>query len=174
MAKKFSGLAATRARGRRQALVLFLFGIICLLAAWLIHPSTARYPIGLLVLGAAMFIAALLNPYRLMAAGWLVLLLGIAVFLFFSGHISGGQVFPAYIIAMGVALVFIGLMGRRGYIKAGAVTPGVIVLLVGIILALVVANRTPPNFVSFMLSLWLPAIALLILGVAYTLVSIRE
>ena len=121
-----------------------------------------------------MFIATLLNPYRLMAAGWLVLLLGIAVFLFYSGHISGGQVFPAYIIAMGVALVVIGLMGRRGYIKAGAVTPGLIVLLVGIILALVVAKRTPPNFVSFMLSLWLPAIALLILGVAYTLVSIRE
>jgi hypothetical protein len=174
MSKKFSGHAATRARSRRQALLLFLFGIICLLAAWLIHPSPNTYPIGVMVFGVCLFMAALVNPYKLMAAGWLMLLLGIAVFLFFSGRISGGQVFPAYIIAMGVALFAIALMGRRGYIKAGAVTPGLIVLLVGIIEALLVANRTPPNFLSFMLSLWLPAYALLILGVGYTLASIRE
>src|SRR5579863_4157884 len=146
MSRKFSGHAATRARSRRQALLLSLFGVICLLAAWLLHPSTGAYPIGVLVLGAGMFIAALFNPYRLMAAGWLVFLLGIAVFLFFGGHIPGSQVFPAYIVAIGVALLGIALMGRRGYIKAGAVTPGLIVLIIGIIEVLLIANLTPSNF----------------------------
>jgi hypothetical protein len=174
MSKKFSGHAVTRARSRRQALLLLLSGIICVLVAWLLHPSTATYPIGVLVFGAGIFLAALLNPYRLMAAGWLMLLLGIAVFLFFSGHISGGQVFPAYIVAIGLALLGIALMGRRGYIKAGAVTPGLIVLAVGIVEVLLVANRTPSNFVPFMLSLWLPAIGLLVLGLVYLIASVID
>jgi len=174
MSKKFSGHFVTRARSRRQALLLFLFGIICVLAAWLVHPSTNTYPIGVLVLGAGIFIAALVNPYRLMIGGWLLLLLGIAVFLFFSGHISGGQVFPAYIVAIGLALLGIALMGRRGYVKAGAVTPGLIVLLVGIIEVLLVANRTPSNFLPFMLSLWLPAIGLLVLGAVYLVASVID
>lgn len=174
MSKKFSGHFVTRARERRQALLLFLFGIICLLAAWLLHPSSTTYPLGVLVLGAGVFIAALVNPYRLMIAGWLVLLLGIAVFLFFSGRISGAQAFPAYIVAIGLALLGIAIMGRRGYVKAGAISPGLIVLLVGIIEVLLVANRTPANFVPFMLSLWLPAFGLLVLGVIYLVVSIRE
>jgi hypothetical protein len=174
MSKKFSGHFVTRARDRRQALLLFLFGIVCVLAAWLLHPSTAAYPIGLLVFGAGIFIAALVNPYRLMIAGWLFLLLGIAVYLFFSGHISGAQVFPAYIVAMGLALLGIALMGRRGYVKAGAVTPGLIVLLVGIVEVLLVANRTPSNFLPFILSLWLPAIGLLVLGLIYLFASVME
>ncbi|HEY6541041.1 MAG TPA: hypothetical protein VIZ18_08895 [Ktedonobacteraceae bacterium] len=171
MSKKFSGHFVTRARDRRQALLLFLFGIICLLVAWLVHPSP---PLGVLVLGAGVFIAALVNPYILMIAGWLLLLLGIAVFLFFSGHISGAQVFPAYIVAIGLALLGIALMGRRGYVKAGAISPGLIVLLVGIVEVLLVANRTPSNFLPFMLSLWLPAIGLLVLGALYLVVSIIE
>jgi hypothetical protein len=171
LSKKFSGHFVTRARDRRQALLLLLFGIICLLVAWLVHPSP---PLGVLVLGAGIFIAAFVNPYRLMIAGWLLFLLGIAVFLFFSGHISGAQVFPAYIVAIGLALLGIALMGRRGYVKAGAISPGLIVLLVGIVEVLLVANRTPSNFVPFMLSLWLPAIGLLVLGVIYLVVSVFE
>ena len=174
MSKKFSGHFVTRARDRRQALLLLLFGIVCVLVAWLVHPAPLTYPLGVLVLGAGVFIAALVNPYRLMIAGWLTLLLGIVVYLFYSGHISGAQAFPAFIVAMGLALLGIALMGRRGYVKAGAVSPGLIVLLVGIIEVLLIANRTPANFVPFMLSLWLPAIGLLVLGVIYLVVSIFE
>lgn len=174
MSKKFSGHFVTRARDRRQALLLLLFGIVCLLVAWLVHPSTTTYPIGVLVLGAGIFIAALVNPYRLMIAGWLTLLLGIAIFLFFGGHISGAQAFPAYIVAIGLGLLGIAVMGKRGYVKAGAVSPGLIVLLVGIIEVLLVAGRTPSNFVPFMLSLWLPALGLLVLGLIYLVVSIFE
>lgn len=174
MSKKFSGHFVTRARDRRQALLLLLFGIVCLLVAWLVHPSTTTYPIGVLVLGAGIFIAALVNPYRLIIAGWLTLLLGFAVFLFFGGHISGAQAFPAYIVAIGLALLGIAVMGRRGYVKVGAISPGLIVLLVGIIEVLLVAGRTPSNFVPFMLSLWLPALGLLVLGLIYLVVSIFE
>ena len=174
MSKKFSGHFVTRARDRRQALLLLLFGIISLLAAWLVHPSPSTYPLGVLVLGAGILIATLVNPYRLTIAGWLIFLLGIAVFLFFSGHLSGAQVFPAYIVAIGVALLVIGLLGRRGYVKAGAISPGVLVLLVGIILVLLVAGRTPSGFLPFMLSLRLPAIGLLVLGAIYLVVSIIE
>ena len=63
---------------------------------------------------------------------------------------------------------------RRGYIKAGAITPGIIVLLVGIIEALLLAGRTPNNFVPFMLSLWLPGIGLCVLGLLYVVASIRD
>ncbi len=174
MSRKFSGHAVTRAKNLYQAYVLLLLGIIFLLLAWLLHPSTSEYPIGVMMLGIGMAIAALLNPYRLVIASWLTTLLGIAVFLFFSHRIPGGQVFPAYIIAMGVALIGIALMGRRGYIKAGAITPGIIVLLVGIIEALLLAGRTPNNFVPFMLSLWLPGIGLCVLGLLYMVASIRD
>ena len=174
MSRKFSGHAVTRAKNLYQAYVLLLLGIIFLLLAWLLHPSTSEYPIGVMMLGIGMAIAALLNPYRLVIASWLTTLLGIAVFLFFSHRIPGDQVFPAYIIAMGVALIGIALMGRRGYIKAGAITPGIIVLLVGIIEALLLAGRTPNNFVPFMLSLWLPGIGLCVLGLLYVVASIRD
>ncbi len=150
MSRKFSGHAVTRAKNLYQAYVLLLLGIIFLLLAWLLHPSTSEYPIGVMMLGIGMAIAALLNPYRLVIASWLTTLLGIAVFL------------------------CIALMGRRGYIKAGAITPGIIVLLVGIIEALLLAGRTPNNFVPFMLSLWLPGIGLCVLGLLYMVASIRD
>lgn len=175
MSKSFTARrAAIRARSRQQALLLLLFGIICLLLAWLAHPSTDAYPIGLLVLGAVMLIASLLNPYRLVTAGWMVTLLGIAVFLFFGRHIPGNEVFPIYIISLGIGLIIVALMGRRGYIKAGAVTPGIIVLVVGIVEYLLLANLTPAGFVGFMLSLWLPGIGLVILGLVYLVVSVRD
>lgn len=175
MSKSFTARrAAIRARSRQQALLLLLSGVICLLVAWLAHPSTDTYPIGLLVLGAVMLIASLLNPYRLVIAGWMVTLLGIAVFLFFGRHIPGNEVFPIYIISLGIGLIIVALMGRRGYIKAGAVTPGIIVLVVGIVEYLLLANLTPAGFVGFMLSLWLPGIGLVILGLVYLVVSVRD
>lgn len=175
MSKSFSARrAAIRARSRQQALLLVVFGIVCLLAAWLLHPSTNAYPLGVFVLGAGMLIASLLNPYRLVTAGWMVTLLGIAVFLFFGHLIPVYQVFPVYIISLGVGLIIVALMGRRGYVKAGAVTPGIIVLVVGIVEYLLLANLTPAGFVGFMLSLWLPGIGLVILGLVYLAVSMRD
>jgi hypothetical protein len=171
MSKQYPLQVPQRTKNLRQASVLLLLGIVCLLAAWLLHFSTSTYPVGVLALGVGIFIAAMFNPYRLLAAGWFTMLLGIAVFLFFSGRISGSQVFPAYIIAMGLGLLGIAFMAQRGYVGAGAVTPALLVLVVGIIESLLAAHLTPHDFIPFMLSLWLPGIGLLVLGLVYLVAS---
>jgi len=132
-----------------------------------------------MVFGVGMLIASIINPYRLIIASWLVTLLGIAVFLFYRHIIPGNQVFPVYIIAMALGLLGIAFMVRRGYVGAGAVTPGLLVLVVGIIEYLLVGgysigSLTPGRFTSFMLSLWLPGIALTVLGLIYLFTGARK
>lgn len=160
----------TRARRRRQAGALLVLGALCLLLAWLWHPA---YPLGILVLGLGISIAALLNPQQLTGPAWLVTLIGLAVFLAFNHNVPGSQIFPIYIIALGIGLLGCALMGRLGYIGKGAVTPGLIVLVIGLIEYLLIGGYTPHNFVPFMLSFWLPGFGLLILGVLYLLNSLR-
>lgn len=170
MAKRIPLRAAVRVRNLRQAYALLILGVVCLLLAWLWHSA---YPLGVLVLGLGMSIATLLNPYRLSAASWLVTPLGLAVFLAFNHNLPGSQTFPAYIIAIGIGLLGCALMARRGYIGKGPVTPGLIVLAIGVIEYLLIGGYTPSNFVPFMLSFWLPGIGLLILGVLYLLANLR-
>lgn len=158
-------------RALRQALALLLLGIICLLIAWLLHPT---YPVGVLVLGLGMLIAVLFNPHRLVIAASLVTAVGLAVFLFFSHILPGNQVLSSYILAIGIGLLAIAFATRRGYVGAGAVSPALLVLLVGVIEALLAANLTPPGFISFMLSFWLPGLGLLVLGLIYLLLNWRE
>jgi len=116
-----------------------------------------------------MLLAAALNPHRLVIGGILTTLIGIAVFLSFKPVIPvlKGQDLVTFLLA-------IALMTRRGYIGNGAVTPGLIVVAVAIIELLLAEHLTPGNFVPFMLSLWLPGIGLLVLGLIYGAVSIRE
>lgn len=173
MSMKFSGFAITRARNLRQAYTLLALGVVCLLVAWLAHPSTNDYPLGVLALGIGLLVGGLLNPYKLLIGGWLGTLVGLAVFLFFSHRISGNQAFPIYIVAMGVALIMIGILGRRGYVKAGAISPGLIVLGIGIVEVLLVANRIPPGFLPFVLSFWFPGIVLMLAGLFYLATSGR-
>ncbi|HEY7414617.1 MAG TPA: hypothetical protein VH593_05460 [Ktedonobacteraceae bacterium] len=158
-------------RALRQALALLLLGIICLLIAWLLHPT---YPIGVLVLGLGMLVAVLFNPHRLVIAASLVTAVGLAVFLFFSHALPGNQVLSSYIVAIGIGLLAIAFATRRGYVGAGAVSPALIVLLVGVVEALLAANLTPPGFISFMLSFWLPGLGLLVLGLIYLFANWRE
>jgi hypothetical protein len=174
MLKRYSVRATARANNRFQAFVLLLLGLLFLLLAWLVHPSPKDYPIGVLMLGAGMLLACALNPYRLVCAGLLVTLLGVATFLTFKPLIPGNQVLAVYILAIGLALLGIAIMARRGYVGSGAVTPGLIVVAVGIIEYLLAARDTPANFIPFMLSLWLPGVGLLVLGLIYLLMSIRE
>jgi hypothetical protein len=156
---------------RQQAYALLLLGVVCLVLAWLLHPNPFSYPLGVLLLGIGMLIAALLNPGRLVIAASLTTALGIAVFLGFKHLIPGSQIFPSYILAIGVALLAIALAARRGYIGKGAVTPGIIVIVAGIIEVLLVGGLTPPAFLPFMLSLWLPGCGLLLLGIIYFLIG---
>ncbi len=175
MSRKNSARATKRTNSRLQAFLLLILGVLCLLAAWLLHPNAYAYPVGIVVLGLGMLLAAALNPYRLLIGGILTTLIGIAVFLSFKPVIPvlRGQDLITFILAIGLALLGIALMTRRGYIGAGAVTPGLIVVAVAIIELLLAEHLTPGNFVPFMLSLWLPGIGLLVLGLIYVAVSVR-
>jgi hypothetical protein len=162
-----------------QAYVLLLSGFVCLLSAALLHPDTSEYPAGVMIFGFGMLIACMINPYRLVIASFLTTALGIAVFLFFKHLIPGNEVFPEYIIAIGIGLIGIAIMARRGYVGTGALTPGFFVLGVGVIEYWLINGQaigsiTPERFITFMLSLWLPSIGLLLLGVIYLLVSMRN
>ena len=162
-----------------QAYVLLILGSVCLLAAWLIHPSTSEYPVGVMIFGFGMLIACIINPHKLVIASFLTTSLGIAVFLFFKHFIPGNEVFPEYIIAIGIGLIGIAFMARRGYVGAGAVTPGILVLGVGLIEYWLISgdsigSLTPDRFITFMLSLWLPSISLLLLGLTYLFLSMRK
>lgn len=178
MSKRISVRATSRMNNRHQAFALILFGVLFLAAAVILylvlHSKAFNYPLGVLLFGLGMLIASALNPRRLGAAGWLMTMLGIAVFLFFGRFIPGNQVLSDYILAIGLGLLGIAFMARRGYIRAGAVTPALIVIAVGVIEFLLAAGLTPAGFIPFMLSLWLPGIGLLVLGLIYLVASVRE
>jgi hypothetical protein len=83
-----------------------------------------------MIFGFGMLIACIINPYRLVIASFLTTALGIAVYLFFKHLIPGNEVFPEYIVAIGIGIAF---MARRGYVGRRAATPGILVLGVGLI-----------------------------------------
>jgi hypothetical protein len=154
-------------KDRLQAYALLLLGVVFLIMAWLLHPSTGEYPVGVLLLGMGMLLATVINPFRLVSASFLVTFLGIAVYLAFKHLIPGNQILSYYILAIGLALLGIALMARRGYVKAGAVTPGLLIIIVGILEYLLAAGLTPTTFLPFMLSLWLPGFGLFAVGFIY-------
>jgi hypothetical protein len=162
-----------RANKMRQTYTLLGLGVIFILAALILRLNPYQYPVGVLFLGVGILVAAFPYPPRLMIAGWLATTIGIAVFLTFKHIIPGNQILAFYILAIGVGLLAISLAARKGYVAKGALSPAVIVLLVGLIEALLPLNMTPPNFIPFMLSLWLPGIGLLFLGTAYLLINGR-
>ena len=153
-----------------QSYLLLGFGVVCLLGALLLRLNYRVYPVGLFLFGLGLLIAAAVNPSNLMVAGLFFTLVGAAFFLALK------QLLPfdnaLLIIAIGLALIGIALMARRGYVGAGALTPGIFTLLVGLIQypPLGIAPRIAP----FILSLWFPGVALLILGLVYWFLNTRK
>ena len=153
-----------------QSYLLLGFGVVCLLGASLLRLNYRVYPVGLFLFGLGLLIAAAVNPSNLMVAGLFFTFVGAAFFLGLK------QLLPfdnaLLIIAISLALLVIALMARRGYVKAGALTPGIFTLLVGIIQypPLGIAPRIAP----FILSLWFPGVALLILGLVYWFLNTRK
>ncbi len=116
MSRKNPVRAAKRTNSRLQAFLLLILGVFCVLAAWLLHPNPYAYPVGILLLGLGMLLAAALNPYRLVIGGILTTLIGMAVFLSFKPVIPvlRGQDLVTFLLAIGLALLGIALMTRRG------------------------------------------------------------
>lgn len=166
-------LSTTKAKNRRQAYVLLAFGVIFLVLALILHPNALVYPLGLLLFGLGMLVAAVINPQRLMIAGVLVTLIGLSIFLAYKNNIipdAGNSI----VLAIGLGLVGVALAARRGYVTAGALTPAIIVILVGLVEYGPTDRLLPANLPSFILSLWFPGLGLLLLGLVYLLVDSRR
>lgn len=153
----------------RQAYALLAAGVLCLLGALLL-PSTP--PIGVFVFGLGMLISAAFNPSRLLTAGILLSTVGLDVYLAFAHTVPYAD--SALILAIGIALLAIAYATRKGYIGAGAITPAILVLLIGLIEFPPATRLLPGNYVAFLLSLWFPAIGLLALGIVYFVLATRH
>jgi hypothetical protein len=145
-------------------------GIVFLVGALLIPLNPRAEPIGLFLFGLGLLIAAIANPAHLVISGLFYFFLGTAFFLAFKRILPFDN--ALLIIVIGLALLGIALMARRGYLGAGALTPAIFTILVGLI-------QYPPLGIArliapFILSLWFPGIALLILGIVYWFLSTRK
>jgi len=126
----FSMHTSAHSHNYRQTYVLLLLGFVFLTLAWL--GMFNSFSIGVLLLGLGMLVVGLLNPRRFLSAGWLMASLGVATFLMFRHSIPDSQVLTAHLLAIGLGLLGIAWMARRGYIRAGALTPGFFVVGVGV------------------------------------------
>lgn len=158
----FSVPAGNRANNRRQAYALLLLGVVFLAIAWLgiLNP----YPLGVLLFGLGMLGVAPLNPRRFLSIGWLMTSLGVATFLMFRHSIPGSQFLTTHLLAIGLGLLGIAWMARRGHISTGSLTPGLFVVGVGVTEYLQATHLTPSPLLPFALSLWFPGFGLFVLG----------
>lgn len=173
MSKTIAISSTTQSNNRRQAYVLLALGVIFLVLALILHPNPLTYPLGLFLFGVGMLIGAFFNPHRLMIGGILVTLVGASIFLAYKQSIlpdAGNSI----VLAIGLGMVGIALVARRGYITAGALTPAIIVILAGLVEYGPTGRYLPSGAVPFILSLWFPGLGLLLLGLIYFFISRRR
>jgi hypothetical protein len=120
-----------------------------------------------------MLIAAFFNPYRLLIAGIMVTVIGASIFLAYK-HTIIPDAGNSIVLAIGLGMVGIAFAARHGYVTAGAITPAVIVLLVGLVEYSPIGRYLAPPVAPFILSLWFPGIGLLVLGLIYLLADNRR
>src|SRR5258708_28691119 len=116
----------------------------------------------------------MLNPRRFPAVAWLTTLIGLAGFLIFGHILPGNQILAVHVMAIGLGILGIRWMARRGYIGTDTMMPGLVIISVGIIEYLQAAHLTPAHFLSFALSLWLPGYGLLLLGLVCLVTARRK
>ncbi len=159
-------------RGALQAYVLMALGLLLLLGAFFLHLNAFSNPVGLFTLGLGLLVSVVFNPTRLAIPGVIFTLVGAAIFIAYKPLIpyDNGLV----VIVIGLALLIIALLTRRGYIGGGAASPGLLVLLVGFFLYPPTGQAATMLLAPFILSLWFPGIALFLLGLIYWFLSFRQ
>ncbi len=173
MAKIVTVSPSTHTQNRRQAYVLLALGTLFLVLALILHPRPFASPVGLFLFGVGMLIASFFNPYRLLIGGILVTLVGASIALAYKNSIipdAGNSI----VLAIGLGMIGIALAARRGYITAGALTPAIIVLLVGLVEYGPTGHYLPSTVAPFLLSLWFPGFGLLVLSFMYLLLDRRR
>ena len=122
----FSIHASAHSNNYIQAYVLLLLGFVFLTLAWL--GMFHSFSLGVALFGLGMLAIELLNPRRFLSAGWLMASLGVAILLVFLHSIPESLVLTAHFLAIGLGLLGIAWMARRGYIRTGALTQGFFVV----------------------------------------------
>jgi hypothetical protein len=155
-----------------QSYVLISLGGLFLLGAVLLKLNPLAVPVGLFLFGLGLLIVAFINPTRLVIAGVLFTFVGAAIFIAYKPLIpyDNGLV----VLSIGLGLLGVALASRLGYVRAGALTPGIFVIVVGLFLYPPIGRTATMLFAPFILSLWFPGIAFLLLGAAYWLIDRRE
>jgi hypothetical protein len=172
MSNTFFTKISGNSRDRLQAYILLGFGLIFMLGALFLHPSPFAVPIGLLFFGLGILLSAIFNPARLTIAGVIFTLIGAVIFIAFKPIIPYDS--GLAVIASGLALITIAFLTRRGYIGKGAVTPGILILLVGLLLYQPTGREASKFLAPFILSLWFPGVMLFLIGLIYYVQSIRK
>jgi hypothetical protein len=162
----------TRPYKMMQSYILIGLGVLLLLGALLLKLNPFAVPVGLFLFGLGLLVAAFINPTRLVIAGVLYTFVGAAIFIAYKPLIpyDNGLV----VLAIGLALLAIALASRRGYIRVGALTPAIFVIVIGLFLYPPVGRVATMLFAPFILSLWFPGIAFLLLGTLYWLIDRRK
>ncbi len=155
-----------------QASALLIFGLLFLLGAIFFPVQPLKVPVGLFCFGLGILLSTVFNPSRLVIAGVLFTLIGAAIFLAYKPILPYDN--ALVVIAVGMALCILSFLTRRGYVGAGAITPGLVVLLVGLLLYPPTGGTASRFLAPFLLSLWFPGILLLLLGVIYGILSLRQ
>lgn len=183
-------IAARPRRKRLQAYVLLILGIISLIAAQVLHLNPFAYPIGILVFGVGLLIAFFFNPRHLAVASWMLVFIGLEIYLLFKNVIPGNQTLSTFVFAIGLGLLTVMILSRLGFVGKGAISPVIFVLIFGILEYLLAArllttsfaslgfsglinadSALPTNAFNFLLSLWLPGIGLILFGLYYLVVG---
>ncbi len=158
-------------KARQQALALMMMGVLSFIVAWIFSPDPLQYPVGVAVLGLGLALSTVIYPYRLLIAAWMITPLGVAVYLIFRHLIPGSETLAAFILAIGISMLGIAFATIRDLVGRGAVSPAILVLTVGLVEAFLPLNIFPAGFIGFMLSLWMPGLGLLVLGLVYFFTS---
>lgn len=147
-----------------------LFLCLLALAAAIVQISGGSRLDAVLATSIGLFLGWLMYPKRLFILTALVLPLGVINQLF-DNHIIGGRyIEAAHLLALALGLLAItwAMRARPTWAHPGALSPGVVVAVLGLLLLLADASAAATKIIF---SFWLPAAVLGALGLWYLLVS---
>ncbi len=184
-----TAMATRPRRNRLQAYVLLILGVISLIVAQFLNLHPFTYPIGILVFGVGLLIAFFFNPRHLAVASWMILFMGIEIFLLFKNLIPGNQTLSTFVLAIAAGLLVVNILGRLGFVGKAAISPVIFVIIFGLLEYALSAHQLtvsytsiglnslsadpslPTDALNFLLSLWLPGIGLILFGLYYLVVG---
>jgi hypothetical protein len=150
-------------RPRAQALALVALGIVCAVLALLTNLLAGS---GLLALGLGLLLAHLIYRSRLFISGVTVTAFAVAYLLNAADVISNGARSGVYILAAALSVGVSVIAARRGYIDHDALSPALLLALIGALAIGVALPGTDAFYGAFVL-LDMPAVVLAALGVFY-------